>query len=126
MAKLIAQFILVSAAAALLVGGVRRAGGRGEPAARAWTAYALWALVIVSALNIFARNRAIAIACGVACALLVALVLLAAALGAEHGTANRVPAILRAVSFFVLIGLAFGLQAMPSSVATTTDSPLAG
>ena len=28
--------------------------------------------------------------------------------------------------FFVLIGLAFGLQAMPSSVATTTDSPLAG
>ena len=126
MAKRIAQVILVSTAAALLVWGIRRAGGRGEPAARAWTAYALWALVVVSAVNIFARNRAIAIACGVVCAVLVAIVLFAAVLGAEHGTANRGPAILRAVSFFVLIGLAFGLQAMPSSVAATSDSPLAG
>src|SRR5438552_3506949 len=120
-----AQAILVGAGAALLLWGMWRAVGRGEPATKAWTSYAMIAMVVVTALNIFARQRAIAIACGVLCVLFAALVLLAASLGAEQGAPNRVPAIVRGVLFFVLIGLACLLQAMSSSSSAASGSPTA-
>jgi hypothetical protein len=121
-----AEAILVGAGAALLVWGMWRAVGRGEPATKAWTSYAMIAMVAVTAINIFARKSAIAIACGVLCVLFVALVLLAASLGAEQGAPNRVPAVLRGVLFFVLIGLACLLQAMSSSSSPVSDSPIEG
>jgi hypothetical protein len=119
------EVVLVGAGAALLVWGLWRAGARGEPAAKAWTSYAMMALVIVTAINIFARKPAIAVACGVLCVLFLALVLLAALLGAEQAAPNRVAAVVRGVLFFVLIGVACLLQAMPSNTSPISDRPTA-
>jgi xanthine/uracil/vitamin C permease (AzgA family) len=86
----------------------------------------MMAMVVVTALNIALRKRAIAIACGALCVLFVAAVLLAASAGAEHGAANRLAAIVRAVLFFVLIGVACLLQALPARASVGSDAPVGG
>jgi hypothetical protein len=106
------ELALVMAAAGLLLWGMWRAINRGEPAVRGWTTEAMVALVALSAVNLFVRSTAIAFAAVAACAFFLALILLAALLGAPEGDPNRVPAILRALSFFAMIGVASLRQAM--------------
>ncbi len=115
-----AEIVLILAAAALLAWGMWRATSRGEPAVKAWTSYAMIGLTIVCAANVFARLTPIAVAASAACALFVALVVLAAFLGAEEGNPNRFPAILRALLFFVLIGVASLMQAISSRAAAAS------
>ena len=72
-------------------------------------------LVIVCAVNLFARVRSLAFVCVAICALLAAAVVLAALLGgAGQANPHRLAAILRALLFFVFIGAASLMQAMSS------------
>jgi hypothetical protein len=108
------EVVLVLAAAGLLGWGMFRAAGRGEPAVKAWTSCAMIGLTVLCALNVFARWSAIAVACTAASAIFVALVVLAGLLGAEQANPNRMAAMLRALVFFVLVGIASLMQVMSS------------
>jgi hypothetical protein len=103
--------VLSISAATLLAWGMWRAVSRDEPV-RAWTCVAMAGLVILSGLNIFVRARALAMALVAASTLFVALVVVAALIGAEHAAANRSAAIVRALLFFGLLGVASLMQAM--------------
>src|SRR5439155_17993552 len=114
MTRRIAEIALVVAAAALLSWGMSRAVARGEPAVKAWTSYAMVGLLVLCGVNAFIRSARVGSAVAVGCALFAALVFLAAMLGEPVGTQNRLPAILRALLFFVLIGVASVSQAISS------------
>ena len=108
--------ILIVSAAALLAWGMWRVTSRHE-AVRAWTCVAMAGLIVLSGSNIYARSRALAMALVAACTLFVASVALAALLGAEHAAANRSAAIVRALLFFGLIGVASLMQAIAPRTA---------
>ena len=108
------EVALVVVAAALLFWGIARAVSRGEPAAKGWTTFAMVVLVVLCAVNVARRSTTIAFAVTAVCTLFVLLVALAALLGAPEENPNRSPAILRAVLFFLTIGIASLIQAMSS------------
>lgn len=105
------ETVLVVAATALFVWGLTRAVNRGEPAIHSWTTFVMVGLIILSSLNINFQSRKIAVALMWVCGLFSMIVLLAAILSVSDGKPQKLFAVFRALTFFVLVGTSNYLNA---------------
>ncbi len=102
------HLLLVLLAAALFVWGVLRALARSDPAVIAWTTFAMAGLLVLAAVNGFVSVRKVGTLVLVISALFAALVAAAAVLAFAAGTSEDIPAVARALLFFILTGAAGG------------------
>ena len=119
------EFIIVLVAAALFTWGVLRAVKRGDTAATSWTTYVMSGLVVLAAGNIAIRSRKLAAVVLVVSALFILLALAAALLSQADGKLHSVPAVIRSIAFFVLLGLAGWIQMHSTRPPADTGQPSA-
>jgi hypothetical protein len=119
------ELVLVLVAAVLLGWSVLRAAKRGDEVAKAWTTHVMSGLVVLAASNIILRYRKIAVAVLVVSGLFLSLALAAAWLSQAHGHPHPLPAVIRSISFLVLLGVTGWIQMHSARSPTDTGQQCA-
>ncbi len=117
MKKQYLETMFVVAAVAILLSGYFRAAERGDMAIRAWTTYFMFGMGASAGVNIFIRSRKVALAIFVFSVLFILLTASAAWMEIHSGSPYPPFAVIRGISFFILLIIVSWIQIRGSRIA---------